>query len=57
MTGTKLTLENDYGTYSVGINKQDLTIGSMFEDLVIPVLLAAGYQQESIDNCLGEERL
>ena len=52
---SKITLENQYGEYSVSTKKEDLHIAEMFDDLVIPVLLAAGYHQGSIDEYLNPD--
>ena len=50
---TTLTLENGYGKYTVEIPEMDLSIASMFDLLVIPVLLASGYAEGSIENYLN----
>ncbi len=52
---TKLTLENEYGIYSVENRKDDPDLAAVIEFLVIPVLLAAGYHQNSIDEALGDD--
>lgn len=52
---TKLTLENEYGTYTIEVPKTDMTVIKMFEDMVEPLLLAAGYQPGSIARYLGDE--
>lgn len=50
---TKITLENVYGKYTVEIPDKDLTVASMFDYLIIPVLLASGYAEESIEKYLN----
>ena len=55
MKSSKITYENEYGTYSIEIPDGNLTISQMMEDLVIPVLLAAGYSKEVIDDYIGKE--
>ena len=50
---TEITLRNKYGEYTVRVLRGDLLIGEMFDDVVKPVLLAAGYQRESLDNWLS----
>lgn len=52
---TTLTLRNEYGEYTVQVNQRELTIAEIIDDLVIPVLLAAGYSREVIDSCLAED--
>lgn len=53
--GTTITLSNCYGAYTVTIKKDDMVLGEIFADLVKPVLLAAGYQTESISDYLNDE--
>lgn len=45
---TKLTLENENGTYSVEIPRTELNLDSIFEELWLPALYAAGYHPESV---------
>ena len=48
MRTTKITLENEDGVYSVETFKADMTVSEVMDDLVRPVLLAAGYHPDSI---------
>ena len=50
---TQIILKNGYGEFAVKINKTDMNIGEMFDDLIKPVLLAAGYAEETIDKMLA----
>ena len=50
---TEITLRNKYGEYTIRVPQGDLLISEMFDDLIMPALLAAGYHQESIDNWLS----
>ena len=52
---TKITLKNEYGVYSIEVKKEDMNIDEMFSDLIVPVLVASGYSQETVDRYLGEE--
>lgn len=52
---TKLTLQNEHGTYSVVI-PGDATIEQMIDDLFIPVLLASGFSRETIDRAIGGDQ-
>lgn len=52
---TKITLENADGTYSVESRRDELTVDDLLFLVVEPVLLAAGYAQESIDKALDRE--
>lgn len=49
MNKTKATLETEYGTVSVEFNEGDLTVDKLFESVIEPLLLAAGYQMPSIE--------
>lgn len=50
---TKITLENEHGTYSVEIRNTELTINALVRDVVKPVLLAAGYSESLVDEYLN----
>lgn len=49
---TKITLENQYGTFTVETKEHEITLVEVFENLIIPVLLSAGYHNESIKDYL-----
>ena len=53
-TYTKITLENENGIFSVQLDRVEMPLSDMVELLVEPVLLAAGFSQGSIDECLRE---
>lgn len=50
---TKITLKDAYGEYNIEVPRTDLSIDEVFDDLVRPVLLAAGYSKEIIDEIIG----
>lgn len=54
-TGTKLTIENCYGKYTVESSGDDLNIQEHFDNLIIPCLLAAGFNREVIATYLEEK--
>lgn len=54
---TILYLKNRYGSYRISIPKEDLTIGALIEELIIPVLTAAGYGQKLIDEYIPPDGL
>lgn len=49
---TAITLENENGQYRIKIPKTALNISDMFEDLIEPLLVAAGFSQDTIDDYL-----
>ena len=52
---TSLTLENEDGIYTVKVQRTELSVGSVIDDLVMSVLLAAGYSENSIKKYLDVE--
>ncbi|MEA2053495.1 MAG: hypothetical protein U9O96_00020 [Candidatus Thermoplasmatota archaeon] len=46
--GTEMILRNQYGEYMVSKPIDDLPIDVLFSEVIIPVLLAAGYGEETI---------
>lgn len=51
----KITLENYDSKASVEVKREDLNVGEVFEELIVPVLLAVGFDKKIIDECLGGE--
>lgn len=45
----KISLTNEYGTYTIELEQEYVQLNDYIENLIIPVLLAAGFVQESID--------
>ncbi len=43
-----LTYSDQYGTYSVSSNLDCSALGELVENLVVPVMLAAGYHRDTI---------
>lgn len=50
---TSITLTDAYGTYMVRQEQTDLSMDKLIDHLLIPLLLACGYQRETIDEHLG----
>jgi len=50
MLGTKIILQNENGEFSVRVDDNGMHISAVLEKLVVPVLLAAEYHQDSIDD-------
>lgn len=53
---TKLTLENKDGVYSVQLDRMCMNIHDVMQEIVGPVLLAAGYHPDHINEYLTEEQ-
>lgn len=51
--GSRIVLTNENGEYSILIKRTDLTLPDTFESLIIPLLLATGYAQSTIDEYLN----
>ena len=59
MAKTKVTFEVDWDydgfnaeerrAYSVDVSNSDMTIDEVFDDLLLPLLRAAGYAEKSLD--------
>jgi hypothetical protein len=52
---SKITFENQYGTYSVETTQSAESISEVRDYLLIPVLLAAGYVEKTIHELFFEE--
>lgn len=52
---SKITLENENGVYSIQCCDEQLKIDDVFDYLIIPMLLAAGYHPETINRYIGGE--
>jgi len=53
----KITLEHYDDKISVEKDSDDLTTAVVFRDLIIPLLIAVGYQQSSIEDCLNLDEI
>lgn len=51
---TAITLENESGEYSVATHDTMMSMSEMLEEIIIPVLLAAGYGEETIIKAMRE---
>lgn len=52
VVGTTLTFKDRYGTYSISLNEDELTLIEVMDRLVVPVLTSAGFSAESFDKML-----
>jgi hypothetical protein len=50
--GSRITLENEYGTYSISTHSSDMDIVEIFNTLIIPLLKAAGYAEKTVEDYL-----
>lgn len=47
---TKISLETEYGIVSIELPKGDLNIQDLWEQAIEPMLLGAGYHQDTINS-------
>ena len=47
---TSVTLKTEYGDYSVSVKKTGLDIHEVMDELIKPLLLAAGYHPNNIND-------
>lgn len=50
---TKLTLENEHGAFSVELSRDSMPLPDAIEYLIEPLLIAAGYDAESVREALS----
>ncbi len=53
---TSLTLKDGHGECSIEVPYTGLPMDEMVDNLIIPLLLAAGYHKNTINQWIGEER-
>lgn len=53
---TKITLENSYGIYTIQVPQDDMNIDSIYENLIIPVLCASGFDRKLVEHWVGLEK-
>lgn len=49
-----MTLTTEYGTVSVEVNKTDLNMYDLIQEVIKPALLASGYAPNTVNEALGE---
>ena len=52
---TEITLKNEYGEYSVKVKQEGMTTMDLVENLVISVLLSAGYGEKTIRDAFDQQ--
>ena len=52
---TTLELTNEFGTFVVSLNRTVVTLNDLHENLIEPVLKAAGYPEELLREFYGED--
>ena len=52
---TSITFSTQDGTFTISLPKKDMNIDEVMQELVKPVLLAATYQPENINDYIPEE--
>lgn len=53
-TTTSIALANENGTYTVEVEQTEMEIGAVIDELLIPVLCAAGYHQQSVEKMFAD---
>ena len=51
-----IELNNENGTYRITPEHMPVVLCDVVDDVIIPLLLAAGWNQKSIDDIFGGER-
>jgi len=55
---TIMTLESEYGKISIEVPHRNMDIDTMWDELIRPLLLAAGYHPDTIDRLLrGDDEI
>ena len=49
MSTTNMSLTTENGTVTISVNKDDMTLFDLFDQVIKPLLLAAGYSEASIN--------
>lgn len=45
---TKMTFQNEYGTYSVSLHDSEIMMSEVYEQLFVPLMVSVGYPYEII---------
>jgi hypothetical protein len=51
---TEVTLRNEHGEYTIRVRRTELNVAGMVEDLLKPMMLAAGYAEKNVDEMMGD---
>jgi hypothetical protein len=51
----KITLESEYGKYEIEVPGNDLDVNDVVESLLKPVMLAAGYHPDNVNDVFYHE--
>jgi hypothetical protein len=51
---TEVTLRNEHGEYTIRVRRTELDVGGMVEDLLKPMMLAAGYAEKNVNEMMGD---
>ena len=50
VVSTTARLTTEHGSVMISVNKTDMTVNDLFDEVIEPMLLAAGYSKESIES-------
>lgn len=49
MTTTKATLQTEYSTVTIEVPQTDMSLATLMENVIEPLLLAVGYSKETLE--------
>ncbi len=52
---TKLTIENEYVTININVDRDGMTIEEMIDDLIKPALYSLGYHPDKVNEYFYDE--
>ena len=52
---TTVALKNECGTFSVSVDKTTMIICDVIDELIVPLLLAAGYSDKTLGRYIASE--
>jgi len=51
---TSITIETSYSTIKIEVDKDDMTMTEVITDLIRPVIIAAGYSEQTVNEWIEE---
>lgn len=50
---TSVTISNEHGVYSVSVDRTEVGLDELVDDVITPALLSAGYAEATVKDFLG----